>query len=411
MSPQRVLLRSRLSRVVFAGCAAFLGSLAANVGHTAEVRQIVPVYQYAQTLVAAEDMDERRYLAFPVTVSLADGDILIGYKRGYAHAFDREATFDLLRLNPSTQRARREAPPLHRAGINLQNGEFVRFGNGDIACYLDAQAPVREKGSDEATRLGLIEFRSTDGGRTFRDVGRVGPINGVEYGYVFEAITEGNTTWMLAMTFANLPGGRSVSPTRPKAGAVVVLRTDDHGRTWRLAKNLSETFGSALNESSFLRHQDGFIFVCRPYADAQPVIVTDGDFNVRRRVDWVEQYDFVGKGLGRPRVFTRDGRFYVLARNTFKWGATPLPGRPASATAALNRMRLSLLRFDPETLAVDQHVVLDNAENQSVISAYYATPHWSVRQGRTYFSAITYKQVSGRMPDIVRFEYHWDKVK
>lgn len=385
--------------------------LAVAAGWAADVRHVVPVYQYAQTLVAAEDMDERRYLAFPVTVRLDDGTILAGFKRGYAHAFDREASFDLLRLDPRTQRVRRQEPPLHRAGVNLQNGEFVRFANGDIACYVDAQAPRREPGSDEAIRMGLLEFRSTDGGRTFRDVGRVGPVDGVEYGYVFEALTEGTTTWMLAMTFANLPGGRSVSPARPKAGAVVVLRSEDHGRTWRFVKDLTATFGGALNESTFMRYDDGFIFVCRPYAESQPVIVTDGVFNVRRRVDLAERYDFVAKGIGRPRLFARDGRFYLLGRNTFKLGATPLPGRPAPATPALNRMRLSLLRFDPRTLAVEQHVVLDNAENQSVISAYYATPYWATRQGRAYFNVVTYKQVSGRMPDIVRFEYHWDEVK
>lgn len=397
-------------------CVRLLGAAAATVvlflpGRGADVRHLVPVYQYTQTLVAAEDMDERRYLAFPVTVRLDDGEILVGYKRGFAHAFDRFADFDLLRLDPRTERVRRQEPALHRDRVNLQNGEFARFANGDIACYIDAQKPVREPGSDEAVRLGLIEFRSTDGGRTFRDLGRVGPIEGVEYGYVFEAITEGSTTWMLAMTFANLPGGRMVTPSRPKAGSVVVLRTDDHGRTWRLAKNLTESFGGALNESSFVRYRDGFIFVCRPYAEAQPVIVTDGDFNPRHRTDLVARYDFVAKGIGRPRVFEREGRFYILGRNTFKLGATPLPGRPAPASAALNRMRLSLLRFDPETLAIEQHVVLDNAENQSVIDAYYATPHWTARKGQSYFNVVTYKRMSGRMPDIVRLEYQWDEVR
>lgn len=376
-------------------------------GARADVPQLVPAYRYEQTLVAAEDGNDRRYLAFPVTQGLDDGSILVGYKRGYAHAFDREATFDLLRLDLKTQRGHRQEPPLHRPALNLQNGEFVRFGNGDIACYIDVQAPVREAGSDEATRLGLIEFRSTDGGRTFRDVGRVGLVDGVEYGYAFEARTEGTTTWMLAMTFANLPGGRSVTPTRPKAGAVAVLRTDDHGRSWRRVKDLTATFGAAINESSFLRYRDGFIVVSRPYAEAQPVIFTDDDFNVRRQVDFVARYGFVAKGMGRPRVFQRDGRFYILARNTFKPAAAPPTGRPGEH----NRMRLSLLRFDPETLAVEQHVVLDNAGNESVIDAYYATPHWVERQGKTYFNVVTYKRLSGRMPDIVRLEYLWDEVR
>jgi hypothetical protein len=293
----------------------------------------------------------------------------------------------------------------------LQNGEFVRFGNGDIACYIDAQKNSREPNSSEATRLGLIEFRSSDGGRTFRDVGRVGPVEGVEYGYVFEAITEGRTTWMLAMTFANLPGGESVVASRPKAGAVAVLRTDDNGKTWRRTKDLTATFQSPLNESSFMRYKDGFIFACRPYTDEQLLIVTDGEFNTRRRVDLVQRYDFVAKGMGRPRLFERDGKYYLLGRNTLKPGAVLLGRPPTPESDAANRMRLSLVRFDPESLVVDKHVLLDNAENQRVVSAYYATPYWQSRKGRTYLNIITYKQLFGRMPDIVRFEYEWDEVK
>ena len=379
--------------------------------HSATVEHMIPSYHYEQTLVAAEDMDGGKYLAFPVTLRLSDTELLVGYKRGFSHAFDREADFDLLWIDPVAQRVRRQLPALHRDNVILQNGEFVRFGNGDISCYIDVQKPGRDPDSNEATRLGLVEFRSVDGGKTFRDLGPVGLIDGVEYGYAFEAITEEDTTWMLAMTFANLPGGRASVPSRPKAGAVVVLRTDNHGKTWRMAKALTQAFQAPLNESSFMRYKDGFIFVCRPYADAQPVLVTDGDFNVRRRIDLVREHDFVAKGIGRPRVFSRDGRFYILGRNTFK----PRAGAPKPLVGAgsdgVERARLGLLRFDPETLAVDKHVILDNAENQRVVSAYYATPYWQTRKGRSYLNVVTYKQMFGRMPEIVRFEYEWDEVK
>ena len=185
-------------------------------------------------------------------------------------------------------------------------------------------------------------------------------IDGVEYGYAFEAITEGKTTWMLVMTFASLPGGRSVSPDRPKAGWVSVIRSDDHGRTWRFIKNLNSTFRAPLNESSFIRYQDGFLVACRSYENAQPVVVTDADFNVRRQVDLVAQYDFVAKGMGRPRVFEKDGRVYIIARTTPKpRSAAPAPGREATVTAAaVERMRLSLMRLNPQTLQIEKHVVL-----------------------------------------------------
>ncbi len=389
-----------------------LAGLVTMAGSIRAVEHLVPFYQYTQTLVAAEDMDGGRYLAFPITVRLDENEILVGYKRGYSHAFDREADFDLLRLNPGTERIRRLLPPLHRDQLNLQNGEFVRFGNGDIACYIDVQQPGREAGSNEATRLGLIEFRSKDNGSTFSDVGRIGLVDGVEYGYAFDSITEGPTTWMLAMTFANLPGGRSISPTRPKAGHVAVLRSDDYGKNWRRVKDLTETFKSPLNESAFMRYQDGFLFVCRPYANEQPVVVTDAEFTVRRRVDLVAKYDFIAQGMGRPRVFTRDGRVYILARNTFKDTATLIAPRPVtSAGQVVNRAKLGLFRLNPETLVIEKHVILDNAENQRVASAYYATPYWATKKGHTYFNVVTYKQITGRMPDIVRFEYDWDEVK
>ena len=37
-----------------------------------------------------------------------------------------------------------------------------------------------------------------------RSLERVGVIDGVEYGYAFDAVSEGRTTWMLAMTFSGL---------------------------------------------------------------------------------------------------------------------------------------------------------------------------------------------------------------
>src|SRR5688572_17495895 len=105
-------------------------------GSPAPVQHLVPSYQYEQTLVAATDMDAGNYLAFPVTVRLNDTEILVAYKRGFSHAFDREASFDLLRLNSATERSQGQLPALRRDNLNLQNGEFVRFANGEIACYV-----------------------------------------------------------------------------------------------------------------------------------------------------------------------------------------------------------------------------------------------------------------------------------
>src|SRR5687768_668281 len=158
-----------------------------------------------------------------------------------------------------------------------------------------------------AVRLGLLQFRSSDDGRTWHDRGKLGPIEGVEYGYIFEAITEGKTTWLLAMTFSNLPGGKSIDPLRPHAGSVDIIRSDDNGRTWRRVRNLTAEFGGiSINESSFLRHGDGFIMACRGYDNRQWLVSTDGEFKLRRKVDLTATYSFIESYVGRPRVFARD---------------------------------------------------------------------------------------------------------
>ena len=74
-------------------------------------------------------------------------------------------------------------------------------------------------------------------------------------------------------------------------------------------------------------------------------------------------------------------------------------------------MDLSLFRFDPASLAVTRHVVLDNAEAENVVDGYYAVPYWQARAGRTYFNVVTYKRSFGRQPDILRLEFDWDEVR
>jgi len=68
-------------------------------------------------------------------------------------------------------------------------------------------------------------------------------------------------------------------------------------------------------------------------------------------------------------------------------------------------MKLSLFRFDPVTLAISKHVILDNAEEENVIDGYYTVPYWQARRGHTYFNTIIYKRPISRNPDIIRLEF------
>ncbi len=100
--------------------------------------------------------------------------------------------------------------------------------------------------------------------------------------------------------------------------------------------------------------------------------------------------------MSAVRVFTRDGRWYLLGRN-FLAPKTP--------------MRLSLFRFDPETLAIQRHVILDNDEGNKVSDGYYAMPYWREQNGKTQFHVVTYKRGDGGSPKIIRLSYDWEEVR
>src|SRR5258708_6902142 len=169
---------------------------------TGAVAERVPRYREEHVVVSGAAADWP-YLAFPALLDCG-GEILVSFKRARSHAQDPGAALDLVRLDPLTGRASGRATIAQLEGHIMQMGEWIRFPNGDIASYIDAQVP-----GAATTRAGLRVVRSTDGGKTFGPLERVGAIDGVEYGYAFDHITEGRTTWMLAMTFANLPGGQS----------------------------------------------------------------------------------------------------------------------------------------------------------------------------------------------------------
>ena len=382
---------------------------AAQGTEKAAVPQVVPSYKKTQVLVAAASQGEWPYLAFPALVDLGD-DVLVSYKRGKSHAYDVGAGLDLLRLSTTTQTAERPKSLVQVDDQIMQMGEWARFANGDVACYVDVQG----KGPP-TQRLGLMGLRSRDGGKTFGPLERVGVIDGVEYGYPFEALTKGTSTWMLVMTFANLPGGKSVYKGRPAAGAVDVIRSDDNGRNWRLAGNITSELGDApINESSFIRHGKGFLVTARGYDNRQWLAEFDGDFKLKRKIDLTAQHSaFITSYIGRPRLFARDGNTYLLGRNfcaAVAPATAPAPERLTGGSKKLP-MRLSLFRIDPASLVITKHVQLDNAEGASVSDGYYAMPYWRQRDERTHLNVITYKRAGGRGPDILRLEYDWEEVR
>jgi hypothetical protein len=178
---------------------------------------------------------------------------------------------------------------------------------------------------------------------------------------------------------------------------VDVIRSDDHGTTWRFVRNLSQEFGEVpINESAFIRHGDGFLVSTRGYDDRQRVHLTDASFRVLRQCDLTATHSFITSHLGRPRVFTRDDSVYLLGRN---W------------TTAPRAMQLCLFRLDPAKLTVVSYSVLNNAGKENVVDGYYAMPYFRGSGADTLLYVVDYKAVKGQPPEIIRHEYRWDEVK
>ncbi|MGE0760652.1 MAG: exo-alpha-sialidase [Pirellulaceae bacterium] len=373
----------------FVAVQAFVGLVAGADDSAVSRRE--PKFHQRQVLVTADPQSDWRYLAFPALIDRGD-EVLVSYKRGRSHAGDPGSTLELLRLD---ERLEPTGPPAALAALAdhiLQMGEWVQFPNGDLVNFIDTQV-----GADRTQRAGLYAVRSTDGGRTFSDPRRVGVVDGIEYGYVFDSVSEGASTWMLAMTFSNLTGGRSVYPRRPHAGSVNVLRSDDSGRSWRLVRDLSHEFGDApINESALLRLGDGFLVSTRGYDDRQRVHRTDASFRVVQQRDLTDAYSFIGSHIGRPRLFARDGRVYLLGRN---WTA----GSPRT-------MQLALFRLDPGTLRVVSYAVLDNADGEPIADGYYAMPVLRGTGDGARLHVITYQGRRGVPPEIVKHEFRWGEV-
>jgi hypothetical protein len=216
---------------------------------------------------------------------------------------------------------------------------------------------------------------------------------------------------MPAMRFANLAGGRAIDRRWAHAGSVDVLASDDQGATWRLIRDLSAEFGGIpINESALIPWGDGWLVACRGYDDRQWLVRTDANFRELHRRNLTADFDCIQRYVGRPRLYERDGRAYLIGRN---WTQPATAGRWPP-------MQLCWFRFSPETLAIERCVVLDNAARHNVVDGYYATAHWEERDQVEFLNILTHKRADYTPdhrsrgfhdPDLMRLEFVWDEVK
>jgi hypothetical protein len=351
-----------------------------------EGTRLVPDYKSTEILFAASGFPNKRYLAFPVTLRLGEDNILLAFKRGDAHSKDADAFWEVYQLDTTSGSITGPKAGFHLPGLILQNGEWIRFPNGEISLFIDVQDPV----DGPTRRLGLREYRSIDNGKTFQEFGQVGVINGVEYGYLFQGMNIGSTTYALVMTFDYFAGGRR---------SVDVIVSNDNGISWNFARNLTEEFGGIqINESSLVPYGGGFLIATRGYDNVVRLHRTDNQFELIEETVLTNDYDFIDSLVGRPRLFERDARYYLMGRN---W-TEPRSTHP---------MQLCLFRIDPEKLTIRSYAVLDNEEQAEVTDGYYSSPYWQEQGGKTYLNVVTYKGINGDDPDIIRLEFRWNEIR
>lgn len=341
----------------------------------------VPAYRIEETIVSYRGTGTMDYLGFPAIVPSGEDEIMLSYKRGMDHGWDPGAVLEIIRFDLKSGKAIQEPIQLGIPDRIMEMGEWVRFPDGTLGTYIDAQ---RTNDQRQAIRIGLRGAISRDNGQSFGPLERVGVIDGVEYGYLFNSTIVGQRLYALIMTFEYLAGGRR---------SVDALYTDDNGTSWHFLRNLSEEFGNIrINESSLIPYKDGFIVATRGYDNIQRLHQVDKEFNLLRQTNLTEETPTVGSHIGRPRLFTYAGKHFLIGRN---W-------RNVDRSIP---MELALLRFDPETFKVEEHFVLDNDAQGNVTDGYYTCPIILDTGDRKWLNVFTYKGLFGNSPDILRLQF------
>jgi len=340
-----------------------------------------PPFRIEETLVSYRDTGAKDYLAFPAIVALDNNEIMISYKRGRQHARDPGAELEIIRFDLASGRQTQDAIRIGLPDAIMQMGEWIRFPNGDLATYIDVQK-IDEEG--QHYRTGLMRAIRRESDQRFGKLEKVGPIEGVEYGYLFDSVTVGQRLYALMMTFEYLAGERRT---------VDVLYTDDNGGTWHFLRNLSQEFGDIrINESSFIPFENGFIVATRGYDEKQRLHKVDSRFQLLGETTLTDESPTISSYFGRPRLFSHDGEFFLIGRNH------RAPNREIP-------MELALIRFDPGSLAIEEQYVLDNSERGDVTDGYYPSPIIVDTGKRKLLNVIDYKAILGNSPDIIRLQF------
>ncbi|MFI4873772.1 MAG: sialidase family protein [Blastopirellula sp. JB062] len=342
--------------------------------------------------------DENAYLAFPTLIKTDDGDVLISYKRGRTHAQDSGAPLEMIRFDPIGNQIVSRQFLGSDPQLIFQMGEWIRFPSGRIGNFVDMQKMVPDRGKKQHHRIGVYYAVSDDEGKTFTTMRPLDAVDGVDYGYVFDAVESDGKTYVLAMTFPELTERRSKFDEQGKRiyGTVAALAYDEKNDAWSHVRDLNQAFGDIrINESCLIQSGDRFLVGTRGYDNQFRLHLVDKKFQPIKSNNLTAQYEEIGSHIGRPRFFRKEGQLYLLGRNAYR-----------------GKMELALFRLNEAALSVEQRVRLDPEGDAKIVDGYYAMHYFQPRGDRDALNVITYRRKDNtRHPDLIRLEFDWNDVR
>jgi hypothetical protein len=144
-----------------------------------------PQYRIEETIVSYRGTGTMDYLAFPAIVPSGENEIMLSYKRGTDHGWDPGAQLEIIRFDLESGRTIQDPIQIGIPDRIMEMGEWVRFPDGTLGTYIDAQKTDKDR---NAIRIGLRVAISRDNGKSFGPLERVRAIDGVEYGYLFNSV-------------------------------------------------------------------------------------------------------------------------------------------------------------------------------------------------------------------------------
>jgi len=330
---------------------------------------------------ADDDKPNLDYIAFPTLAEVEENKIAVAYKRGSAHMND-PSDLEVTYIDKTTSNIISREAIASSQEVAYQNPQFITMPNGDTYCYTD----IQKKGPG---RIGVTthKYNKTTGKWDFIADQFYDDL-GIQYGYMFDGICDGNRLYMLAMAFPTLEHkgyGRSVH----------VIYTDDNGLSWKHFANLTGLIGSSINESAFIMYDDEFVVVSRGDDYFVHLYRIDKNGNLKKYVNLSDTFSNIWQA-SRPDMFTYNGRYYFNIRN--------IPDRQN-----MNYQEFTVYEFDPETLEISEGIVLDSRTG-AWRDAYNGVHYVTEKDGKKCIHFILYSTKFTKKPSIDDYVFAFDDI-